>query len=95
MIYGYRDYARPVHVGLWWRKFKKVQPKAFIQSCVDDEASTFRFKPTHEADAHLLIIAAWHPRLRRLQYYEMLGHPFGIGPAVTDIVSDQCAVYSL
>ena len=44
--------------GLWWRKFKKVQSVAFIQAGVDDEASAFRFKPTHEDDAHLLIIAA-------------------------------------
>ena len=69
---------------VWHSHLSGDYPQAKIEAGVEDEASAFRFKPTSEDDAHLLIVAAYDPRVGEMRYHEMLGHPFGIGPAVTN-----------
>ena len=59
-------------------------PDTQVEAGVEDEASAFRFKPTSDLDTHLLVVAAYHPGQRKMIYYMMYGHPFGIGPAVTN-----------
>ena len=69
---------------VWHEHLATDFPFARLEAGVEDEASAFRFKPTAEADANLLIVAAYDPSIRGMRYHEMLGHPFGIGPAVTN-----------
>ena len=68
----------------WLDELQETHEEASLEAAVEDESSAFRFKPTSEADAHLLIIAAFDPKLGRMQYHEILGHPFGVGAAVTN-----------
>ena len=68
----------------WHEHLATTFPNARLEAGVEDEASAFRFKPTAEEDAHLLIVAAYDPQAQGMRYHEMLGHPFGIGPAVTN-----------
>ena len=68
-----------------WAKSHPAQfLDARVEAGAEDEASALRFKPTAEEDAYVLVLAAFQPGIRAMRYYEMRGHPFGIGPAVTN-----------
>ena len=53
-----------------------------MEGGVDDETAAFRYRPTRDDDAPFLIVAVFNPVLRRVQFGEMNGHPFGVGAAV-------------
>ena len=68
-----------------WAESQAVQlPDAMVEAGMKDEASACRSKPTANGDACVLVVAAFQPNIRAMGYYEMLGRPFGIGPAFTN-----------
>ena len=60
----------------------KLPDDLAMEGSVDDETAAFRYRPTRDDDAPVLIVAVFNPELRRVQFGEMNGHPFGFGAAV-------------
>ena len=65
------------------QRFGTKLPDDFaMEGGVDDETAAFGYRPTRDDDAPFLIVAVFNPVLRRVQFGEMNGHPFGVGAAV-------------